>query len=978
MAVGDVGIWTDSAGGQSPGTSFTTVDFATETLNQNSIYSESAGVVTLTEAGLYLVVATCEYTGASNRMNPNGQIIHTGSGDFISIPGSGYTRDANNDETSFKAYGLVSTAATTDTVACQHRRDGDSSGTGTAANVSTLTVIRLHDSASIGMYEDTTDTTDPSAATWADVSLNSNILENDTDSIQRSGNDITIKNTARYLIGYGFGCDNTSGVRTSRLVRMESGGSALDASTHASYSRDSDNQYMRPSGMILYDNSGSTVITMQGSRQGATETGTTSRVAGVGGVFVVELPSSAEVYIGVDGTAAQDTASTSAVTHNAMRSNTAIDTDSFASSGTDALTNDSGAAIDALVWGNIWATRTSSNGTRLTRRAQLELNGTDRTRGRHISYNRGTQGSDDCPDYSFCALDVIDGWPDGQDVQLETVDNGYNDGNATPTIANQVGFFAINLGTLDSGPGSASGNGALSAQAATVSGEGTSSSAGNGAADSGAATISGSGDLSAFERPVGVLTRFGLAGFLRPEGDFANKGAGAADHTGNGALQAGDVTIVGEGTYSSTGNGALTGQDATVSGEGTSSSVGNGALVAQDATVSGSGVAKHLGEGALSAQNAAVSGEGTSQSVGNGALAAQDASVTGEGTTASVGNGALTAQDATVSGEGTSQSVGNGALSAQDATVSGEGYLLWTGNGALAAQDATVSGEGTSQSVGNGALSAQDATIVGEGELVISGNGSLAAQDATVSGHGTSSSVGNGALSAQDSTIAGSGAVATAGNGALNAGDATITGEGTSQSVGNGALDAQDATIAGSGTSSVSGNGALAANDATIAGSGTSQSVGNGALAASAATVSGEGYLLWQGNGALAANDATISGEGTSSSTGNGALTAQDATVSGEGTSFSVGNGALDAGDATISGSGVITDADVLGGGTLVAGDADIVGEGISFSIGNGALAAGDATISGSGLREGDDAGVTTKFVYRRRSRVRAKKRVAA
>lgn len=147
---------------------------------------------------------------------------------------------------------------------------------------------------------------------------------------------------------------------------------------------------------------------------------------------------------------------------------------------------------------------------------------------------------------------------------------------------------------------SASTDGAISAQAATVAGSGLSTSTGTGAPAAQAASASGSG-LSA-SLGTGALA------------------AGAADVTGEGEVS-GDVNV--------TGTGALVAQAADVTASGLSASSGSGALSAQAADVTASGLSASTGTGSLAAGAASADGAGLSSSSGTGALEAQPAAVSG-------------------------------------------------------------------------------------------------------------------------------------------------------------------------------------------------------------------------------------------------------------------------------------------------------------------------------------------------------------
>lgn len=134
--------------------------------------------------------------------------------------------------------------------------------------------------------------------------------------------------------------------------------------------------------------------------------------------------------------------------------------------------------------------------------------------------------------------------------------------------------------------GDITGTGALTAQAATISGVGLSVSSGSGTPAAQAATVSASG-ISA--------------------------------STGTGVLADQSSIVAGTGVALWEASGSLTGQAAVAAGAGTSASTGTGALSASASALTGIGevVSGITGTGALSAQDAQLSGAGDVSGQGN-------------------------------------------------------------------------------------------------------------------------------------------------------------------------------------------------------------------------------------------------------------------------------------------------------------------------------------------------------------------------
>lgn len=449
-AVGDIGIWRDSAGAQIPGTSFAAFSFATEQRNDGAYTFTGNNNLNLDEAGNYLLIATLDLDDNSNgRANYEGRFSYTGSGNFVTLYGSGYSRNNNNDRAWVRVIGLVWGAEANDDVQLEMRRDTDAPTGGSIANQSHFQVVRLHDSAAVGLYTDTSDTGAYGTQTWTDAPFNNIVLENDTSRIERqAGNtDFRIKqDNTSYLVGYGMAF-GTGGSRTQRVTKMVSDSADIENSFSYAYQRNAANEYASPNGLFVY-RKGATAdedLSVQVQRGVSDVAGSAVRRASTSGLFIVELPSDAEVFISHDSTAAQDVSGTSG-DFNAMRD---VDyNDSAAFTQVDNATVNAEKAMDVLLVGQAYSERNpATTNARVTTGARFEIQGTDQTLGLHGNYIRGDQGTQDTYNGAFTPAGLY-AVNSGDDIQFEWFDDGDN-GATDLTLADAVGFSALNLDSLE-------------------------------------------------------------------------------------------------------------------------------------------------------------------------------------------------------------------------------------------------------------------------------------------------------------------------------------------------------------------------------------------------------------------------------------------------------------------------------------------------------------------------------------------------
>lgn len=186
------------------------------------------------------------------------------------------------------------------------------------------------------------------------------------------------------------------------------------------------------------------------------------------------------------------------------------------------------------------------------------------------------------------------------------------------------------------------------------SGGGAASHPATGALSADAATVSGTATHKTLHTSTGALS----ADAATVSGTATHKTL----HTTTGALSAGSATVAGTATHPHTTTGALTADAATISGTATHTTVGShaasGALAADAAAVSGTATHKtlHTTTGALSADAATVAGTAAHLTLHTttGALSADAATIAGDavhsGLVTHTTDGTLTAGYATVSG----------------------------------------------------------------------------------------------------------------------------------------------------------------------------------------------------------------------------------------------------------------------------------------------------------------------------------------
>ncbi len=464
MAIGDIGIWRDSAGSQIPGTAYGSFNFATQERNDNSTYSKpDAATVQFGEAGLYLLRWTIQQDDDSN-----GRVVHksraiqqVGSGDFFSTHHTGYSRNNNNDEISIVGRAFIN-AAENDQVRIQHLRDTDVPTAGSLIDLSFLEVVKLGVDGDFdyAILEQSTGNQAYGGTTPNDVAFDATAIETDTASIELQANntDIRLKrDNARYWVFYGITGD-AGGSRTQRVSRAVAGSTLIPGSGSYTYQRNAANEHGGMLGEFMHEVGtadedvsiqawrGDGVAANQG---GADVDGSWNTIASEVTCLVIDMPDHWNTAAYYDSTAAQDIAGGATLDLNIFRDTLWEDSPFGRDSNTDMTVT---AARDLWATGTaVTARATVSSGSRLTLGLTFEIEGVNQTRGEHKQYTRGNQGTQDTfgGAWLFGGIYAV---ATNDTFQVETVARGDNGGDDT-TRANYPAAFFLDLDNLEASGG---------------------------------------------------------------------------------------------------------------------------------------------------------------------------------------------------------------------------------------------------------------------------------------------------------------------------------------------------------------------------------------------------------------------------------------------------------------------------------------------------------------------------------------------
>lgn len=465
-----LGQWSGASVAQFPTTSWTAPNgiFATQDRNDGSAYSFNASTSTLTlpSSGLadgYLIVAGYEtLITHNNRLNNQGRFIQaSGTGNFVSAATSGYARNNANNHAYVKTWAFIDNPSASATIQFQWKRDV---GTGTPAGSTAeayLQVIPLYYS-NVGVYS--------SADTGADGGTSvhkltgwSATVESDTAAIELATDTVTVKgNNKRYLVLGGQFWENLGG-RTQRWHTLGVDGTYLDAASGYSYIRDGNNDEIGEMFTWLVETATADVTLDQGVWRGPTIGTFPNTGASVSGNTTGSNPQHAWVVLELN-----DGAKVFRTTNSAQQDanqTTAVDLDiasvgdiDFNDSDTFTRGSDTGidvaATTDVLLGSNVNGGYASSSSTRATSTAKFTINGAQQASSLTGDYGRGDQGSQDTWGWGANGLS-FHAVTSGDDVGIEVQRTG--DGGPIDVLSGYVGFWGIDLDTLEAAASTARG-----------------------------------------------------------------------------------------------------------------------------------------------------------------------------------------------------------------------------------------------------------------------------------------------------------------------------------------------------------------------------------------------------------------------------------------------------------------------------------------------------------------------------------------
>lgn len=263
-------------------------------------------------------------------------------------------------------------------------------------------------------------------------------------SVSDPGEIILKPGNTRFLVLYGVSLD--VGGRTQRISRARANSSAIEGTHGYTYMRDSSNSLGALVGMFIFetDSGGNDRIAVQVQRGNADVDGSGGLQSGNSGIFVMELPSSAEVFASYDQTGGQDIGGVASVDLNLMRTVAFNDAASFTQENTTSIQIEQD--MDMLSSIACLVERQDTSGTRGSVSARFEIEGINQARGEHGFYLRGDQGSQDTYNASLNNASIFS-VSSGDSIQVESFDDGDN-GSDDQTVGNACGISALNLDSL--------------------------------------------------------------------------------------------------------------------------------------------------------------------------------------------------------------------------------------------------------------------------------------------------------------------------------------------------------------------------------------------------------------------------------------------------------------------------------------------------------------------------------------------------
>lgn len=456
-AIGDIGHWRDSIGGQIPGTGFAAFNFNNE-LQNDGIYSRpNNGTIQIDESGDYLIIATTRDNDTSNgRYNSQLRVeLTAGTGDIFSSYYSGYSRDTSEDESWTRALGVIIGANPGTQFQIQKRRDTDAPTGGSVTDASDIQIVRINPT-NYGIYGIGGVNNGYGGITPNTVEIDQIITESDTGSIEGNiaTDTVTIKgNNKKYLVAWSVSFTGT-GSRTQRIGHLEYDGTDELPTRSYCYRRNVTNEYCGLGSMDIIETT-TTDIDIQtevfrgpgvGPDQGGANSDENLNTDGNGQMIILEMPDYLEAIRSFDSTGLQNI--TSSQTLNIARDIDFNDSLSFTKASNIEIDITNPASL--FSWANIWTARNNvAAGQRQTSFGSITIDGVEQTIGRHGSYSRGNQSTTDTFAMSFHPAGIFTTATASQNIGVNSdpLPGGESGGN-DQTQPNTLGFFALNLDTL--------------------------------------------------------------------------------------------------------------------------------------------------------------------------------------------------------------------------------------------------------------------------------------------------------------------------------------------------------------------------------------------------------------------------------------------------------------------------------------------------------------------------------------------------
>jgi len=435
----------------------------TEVRDADGVYSIVSGNIRVADAGRYLVVYGLRATHPTdgNRLSVKCRLrINT-----TVIEGS-YSTGFRRNPTNQHAYmngGCIVDLAANDDIDVQYRVTGITTATSSPANETYIQLVRLTEDADTDYahYSDGADVASYNTATYVSVPWNTIEEETDTLVIQRNGSGpgINLKGAIgdRFLVLVAVPIDAASGTRTQRYIHATLAGTEIEGCFGFSTLRNTTTPFGCPHmGFIVEKQSGSDEELLIQMRAGTTTApveqeanSAGARVINESGLFIMKLLSTTEVVGTHDATAGETMEGTALpAIFNIFRNEDFRDSASYTLTDLNTITMLKTAGY--AVFGNMQAVRGTDVNSRSTYRGSWEVNATPVREGAHGNYTRGNS----IHSGGVNLMGILNLTADDT-VQLEMTDQGDDGGNNLDTQVDRVGFFAINLGTLEPAAGGA-------------------------------------------------------------------------------------------------------------------------------------------------------------------------------------------------------------------------------------------------------------------------------------------------------------------------------------------------------------------------------------------------------------------------------------------------------------------------------------------------------------------------------------------